>query len=221
MAVTLKVEERKERGKQLKNLRKEGKLPAVVYGPEEESTALTIGQVPFEKLFHEAGESTIITLQGVGKDKEVLIHDVYFDPTKGGPIHVDFYAIERGKELTVNVPLEFEGEAPAVKQGGSLTKVLHEVEVTCRPSNLPQHITVDVSVLDDFEKQIHVKDIAVPEGVKIENSPDEVVALVQEVQEEVEEVPESVDMDAIEVEEKGKKEAGEAETANEEKGESE
>jgi len=206
MAVTLKVEERKERGKQLKNLRKEGKLPAVVYGPEEESTALTIGQVPFEKLFHEAGESTIITLQGVGKDKEVLIHDVYFDPTKGGPIHVDFYAIERGKELTVNVPLEFEGEAPAVKQGGSLTKVLHEVEVTCRPSNLPQHITVDVSVLDDFEKQIHVKDIAVPEGVKIENSPDEVVALVQEVQEEVEEVPESVDMDAIEVEENGESE---------------
>jgi len=210
MTVTLKVEERKERGKQLEKLRKEGKLPAVVYGPKEESTALVLDRAIFEKTFREAGESTIISLVGVGEDKEVLVHDVAFDPAKGGPVHVDFYAIERGKELTVDVPLEYVGEAPAVKLGGSLTKVIYEIEVTCRPSNLPKHITVDVSSLVTFEDQIQVKDLDIPEGVKVENDGEEVIAMVQEVQEEVEEVA-TVDMDSIEVEEKGKKEEDEGE----------
>jgi large subunit ribosomal protein L25 len=209
MTVTLNATARTERGKKLAMLRKQGKLPAVVYGPKDEATALTLDRSAFEKLFREAGESTIINLVGVGEDKEVLVHDIAFDPERGGPIHVDFYAIERGKELTLDVPLEYVGEAPAVKLGASLTKVLHEVEVTCRPSKLPQHIVVDVSSLAEFGAQIHVSDLPLPEGVKIENDPDEVVALVQEVKEEVEEAPAAIDMSAIEVEEKGKKEDGE------------
>jgi large subunit ribosomal protein L25 len=206
MPVTLKVEVRSERGKQLAKARKEGKLPAIVYGPKEESQALFVDQRTFDKLFKDAGESTIITLMGLKEDTEVLVHDIAFDPIRGGVTHVDFYAIERGKELTVDVPLEYIGEAPAIKLGGTLTKVLHEVEVTCRPSKLPQHIVVDVSALVDFETQIHVKDIVVPEGVTITNDLEDVVALVQVVEEEVEEVPEVIDMDAIEVEAKGKKE---------------
>ena len=206
MTSTLTVEERTARGKQLKKLRSEDKLPAVVYGPKEDAHALTLDRAHFEKVLHEAGESSIITLTGVGEDKEVLIHDMAFDPVKGGVTHVDFYAIERGKELTVDVPLEYVGEAPAVKLGGSLTKVLHEVEVTCRPSALPKNIVVDVSVLATFDDQIHIKDLSVPEGVKVENDPEEVVALVQEAREEEEEPAEAVDMDSIEVEEKGKKE---------------
>ena len=206
MPVTLDVEARSVRGKQLAKARKEGKLPAVVYGPKEESKALFLDQRAFDKVFKEAGESTIIVLKGLGEDTEVLVHDIAFDPSRGGITHVDFYAIERGKELTVDVPLEFIGEAPAIKLGGTLTKVLHQIEVTCRPSKLPQHIVVDVSGLDDFEKQIHVKDLQIPEGVKIENDPEDVVALVQAVKEEVEEAPTAIDMDSIEVEEKGKKE---------------
>lgn len=214
MTVTLEVQERAQRGKQVQKLRKEGKLPAVVYGPKEDAKALTLDKRQFEKVFREAGESTIIVLKGLPQDTEVLVQDVTFDPAKGGPAHVDFYAIERGKELTTNVPLEFEGEAPAVKQGGSLTKVLYEVEVTCRPSKLPKHIVVDVSSLATFEDQVQVKDLELPEGVKIGHEPDEVIALVQEVQEEPEETPEAVDMDAIEVEEKGKKEEGETDQAS-------
>jgi len=219
MTVTLTAKTRTERGKQLGKLRKDGQLPAVVYGPKEDSTAIVLDQAAFEKVYRDAGESTIITLTGVGDDKEVLVHDIAFDPTKGGATHVDFYAIERGKELTVEVPLEFEGEAPAVKLGGSLTKVLHEVEVTCRPSALPKHIVVDISGLETFEDQIQVKDIALPEGVKMENEPEEVVALVQETKEEAEEAPEAVDMDAIEVEEKGKKEDADEGAAEEKSGE--
>lgn len=210
MTVILQVTKREEKGKKLAKLRKEGKLPAVVYGPKEEATSITLDKSTFEKVYRDAGESTIITLEGVGDSKEVLVHDVAFDPAKGGAVHVDFYAIEKGKELTVDVPLEFVGEAPAVKLGGSLTKVLHAIEITCRPSALPKHIEVDVSSLVDFDAAIHVKDLVIPAGVTVENDPEDVIALVQEVKEEEETVPEAIDMDAIAVEEKGKKEEAEA-----------
>ena len=210
MTFSLTVEARTERGKKLEQLREAGKLPAIMYGPKEEAVALTIDRVAFEKLFKQTGESSVITLTGAGlaAPKEVLVNDVAFDARRGGVIHVDFYAVEAGKEITVDVPLVFVGEAPAVKQGGTLTKVLHEVEVTCMPANLPKEITVDVSSLDDFEKQIHIKDLTVPANVTLEHDADEVVALVQAVEEETE-VPATVDMTSIEVEKKGKTEAAE------------
>ena len=202
MTVTLDVQKRTVSAPAL---RKTGAIPAVVYGPKQEPVSISVDKVTFEKVLKDSGESTVITLNGLDEALEVLVHDVSFNPGKGGVEHVDFYAIEKGKEITVHVPLEFEGEAPAVKQGGSLTKVLHEIEITCKPSALPQHITVDVSSLDDFEKQIHVKDLVIPAGVTVHNDGEEVVALVQEVEEEPEEsVP--VDMEAIEVEAKGKTE---------------
>ncbi|MCA9366425.1 50S ribosomal protein L25 [Candidatus Kaiserbacteria bacterium] len=189
-------------------------IPAVVYGPKQESLALNIDRKTFEKLFKEAGESTIISLEGLDGEVEVLVHDVSFNPVRGGIQHVDFYAIERGKELTTHVGIEFIGEAPAVKGGGVLNKALHELEVTCRPSKLPQHITVDVSVLTDFEEVIRVKDISLPEGVKVENDPNETVALVVPVAEEKEEDAAPVDMAAIEVEgEKTTSEDGEGKEA--------
>lgn len=206
MTFSLSVETRTERGKQLERLRKAGKLPAVMYGPKEEAVPLTLDRVTFEKLFKQTGESSVIVLEGLKDPKEVLVHDVSFDPRRGGIIHVDFYAVEAGKEITIAVPLEFVGEAPAIKLGGTLTKVLFEIEVTAKPANLPQHIVVDVSSLDDFEKRILVKDLTVPKGVKIENDPEGVVALAQAVEEEKEEPVAPVDMDSIEVEQKGKTE---------------
>ncbi len=208
MTFTLQATTRTERGKELAALRKAGKIPAVVYGPKEEATPLTLDRLQFEKVLKQAGESSVISLTGVGAAKEVLVHDVSFDPGFGGVIHVDFYAIEAGKEITVDVPLTFIGEAPAIKQGGTLTKVLHEVEVTCAPSALPKEIMVDVSSLVDFEAQIHVRDLAIPSGVKIGNDVDEVVALVQAVAEESETIA-AIDMSAIEVEKKGKTEVAE------------
>jgi len=204
MTFSLTVEPREERGKKLQELREAGKLPGVVYGPKEESTPIVFDRIRFEKLLDEAGESSVITLEGLKKPIEVLIHDVSFDAKRGGPIHVDFYAIEVGKAVTVNVPLEFTGEAPAVKLGGTLTKVLYEVEVTCIPKDLPQSITIDISGLETFEDRICVKDLKVPDGVTIEDEPEDVIVLVQQVEEEPEEETGPVDMDAIEVEKKGK-----------------
>lgn len=210
MTFTLTVEKRTEQGKKLAGLRSQGKLPAIMYGPKETPVSLTVDQGTFEKLFKQTGESSVIVLEGLDSPKEVLVHDVAFDAHKGGIIHVDFYAVEAGKEITVDVPLVFTGEAPALKLGGTLTKVLHEIEVSCTPQNLPKEITVDVSTLDTLDKQIHVSDLVVPKGVTVKNSSEDVVVLVQAVEEETE-APATIDMSAIEVEKKGKTEEAEGE----------
>ena len=210
MTIKLQVEKRSETGKKLKSLRADGKIPGVVYGAKQESTALTLDRREFDKAFEVAGESSVLVLTGLDEDKEVLIHDVTFNQVKGGIQHVDFYAVEKGKKVTVHVPIEFTGEAPAIKLGGSLTQALRELEVTAEPSKLPHEITVDVSVLVTFEDQIRVKDLDIPAGVTVENDPEETVAVVSEAKEE-EEVVAEVDMSAIEVEQKGKKEEGEEE----------
>lgn len=183
----------------------------VVYGPKQENITIAMARTVFEKLFKEAGESTIITLAGLDAPIEVLVHDVSFNPTKGGITHVDFYAIERGKEMTTNVPLEFVGTAPVEKSGGMVSKILHEVEVTCRPSNLPSHIDVSLEVLTAVDGKIHVSDLVLPAGVVVTNDPEEVVALATGERDTAEEDEVSeVDMSAIAVEEKGKKETDEA-----------
>lgn len=201
MTVKLDVTKRTTSAKAVRN---GGDIPGVIYGPKQEPISVSLSKSVFEKVLKEAGESTVINLVGLGEEIEVLVHDVSFNAARGGVEHVDFYALEKGKEITVHVPLEFVGEAPATKKGGSLTKVLHEIEITCKPSALPQHIVVDVSSLDDFEKQIHVKDLVVGNGITVHNSGEEVVALVQEVADEAESEVSAVDMASIEVVAKGK-----------------
>jgi large subunit ribosomal protein L25 len=110
--------------------------------------------------------------------------------------------------VTVNIPLVFIGEAPAIKLGGSLTKALHEIEVTGKPSKLPHEVEVDISSLVTFEDHIRVKDLNLPSGITIGNDPEETVAVVSEVKEEPDEVAE-LDIDSIEVEQKGKGESEE------------
>jgi len=205
MTFTLEASPRTETGKKVQALRSAGKLPAVVYGPKQAPTALTLSKADFDKILKEAGESSVITLTGLDKSTDVLIHDVAFDARKGGVVHVDFYAIEKGKKITVDVPLSFVGEAPALKLGGTLTKVLHEVEIEAEATHLLKEIIVDISTLVDFDSQIHVRDLVVPAGVHIKDSGDDVVALVQQVKEESEEVA-VLDMSAVEVEKKGKAE---------------
>lgn len=209
MNTTLDV---KKREKSAAATRTAGFVPAIVYGPKQEPVSLAINRADLEKLMRDGGESSIISLKGLEEEIEVLIQDASFNVVKGGIEHIDFYAIERGKELTTDVTLEFIGESPAEKSGATLTKVLHEVEVICRPSDLPNHIDVDISVLLKEHDHILVKDLVIPAGVKLTADPDDVVVLVAAArEEEVDEPVEAPDMDAIEVEGKGKEEEGEAE----------
>lgn len=210
MTLKLEVEKRAASGSAV---RAAGNIPAVVYGPKQEPIAIAVDKLKFEKTLHEGGESTIITLMGLDEEIEVLVQDVAFNAEKGGVEHADFYAIERGKELTTNVVFEFVGEAPVEKNGATVTKVMQEVEVTCRPSVLPSHIDVDLSVLVAEDSQIHVSDLTIPEGVTLNVESDAVVATVSAAREaEPEEPTEAVDMDAVEVEGEKKEDEADAET---------
>lgn len=204
MTISLVIAKRDQSQKN-ESLRTAGNVPANVYGPKQEPVNITVEAKALSKVLEAAGESTIVQLTGLEEPVDVLIQEVDFDPVKQAVRHVDFYAIERGKDITTDVPLEFVGLAPAEKNGiGSVTKALHSVEVTCRPSNLPSEIVVDLSSLVDEDSKISVADLTVPEGVVIENDPEDTVAVVSLAKEEVEEEVGTIDMSAIEVEEKGK-----------------
>jgi len=206
--IELKATPRAERGKKLKALRAEGVLPAVVYSAKVESSAISISENDFTKILRNTGETALITLKGLDTDHEVLIQDITFGTVKGNPTHVDFYAVERGKEVEVTTPLEFVGESPAEKGGSQIVKIIHEVTIKTTPGNIPAGIEVDISVLAETGDRITIADIKAPEGVTIVNDAEEAVAVVQEHVEEVEEETVSVDMDAVEVEQKGKDEEG-------------
>jgi len=191
----------------LATVRSNGMVPSVVYGARVENTSISVPSVDFIKALKEAGESSTIMLDLGGKKIDVLIHEVQVDPVKGFPVHVDFLAVDMNKEIEVAIELEFTGVAPAEKAGlGSLMKVLHAVEVKALPKDLPHTIAVDISSLATLQDQIHVKDIVAPKGVTILTDGEEVVALVAPAKAEKEEEAPVVDLSAIEVEKKGKKE---------------
>ncbi len=202
-----------------KSLRNKGILPAVVYGRSEKSTPISVDRKTFEKTFNKAGESTVITLVGLGEEKDALIHDVVFHAVSGEIMHADFYAIEKGQKVTVSVPIEFDGESPAVKElGGILLKVMHELEIEVLPKELPHALHVDISKLVTLEDKITVKDIVLPPSAVITDDLEEVVAMITVAEEEPAEAP-VMDLSQIETSvERGKKEEdaapeGEAEAA--------
>lgn len=201
------VQIQKRDGGKPDTLRAAGRIPGVLYGPKEASQAVSVDQKVFEKLWKEAGESTVITLEGVGEPKDALIHEVDFDPVTDVARHVDFYVIEKGKKVETEVPLVFVGEAPAVKSlGGTLMKIMLEVKVEAFPKDLPHEILVDVSTLETFESRIAIKDIPVPAGVTILEDLEETIVSVSQPKEEEEAPVAEIDMESIEVEKKGKKE---------------
>lgn len=193
-------------GKSSTALADEGAIPAVVYGPKQEAIPLTVSLLEFEALLRKGGESAVITLEGLEKPIQALVHDLDRDPVSHTPRHVDFYAVEKGAKVTVSVSLAFVGESPAVKSGASLVKVMHEVEIESDPAKLPSELPVDISTLVEIGDQIRVEDLTAPAGVEILTPGEEVVALAQAVAEEAEEDSAAPDMDAIEVEKKGKEE---------------
>lgn len=201
--ITLTVEKREVTTK-LGDVRSKGFIPAVFYGHKQPSTSISVKEIDFLKVWKQAGESSVIHLTGADIDHEVLIQDIDLDPVTDNVRHADFYVIEKGKKVTVQIPLEFTGVAPAVKDlGGILVKVLHQLEIEAMPKDLPHNLMVDVSPLATFEDRVFAKDVVLPAGVTLLSKPDEVVASVaQAVEEKVEEVP--VDLTAIEVEKKGK-----------------
>lgn len=183
----------------LADIRQAGKVPAVFYGRKETSTPITISSIEFSKVWKEAGSSSVVTIEVDGESHDSLIHDVSVDPVKEHVLHADFYILEKGKKVEVETPLEFVGESPAEKAGHILVKVVYELEIKASAKDLPSEIEVDISVLAELGSQIHAKDIKLPEGVELMADPEEVIALIQEAQEESEEPTEAPDLSTIEV----------------------
>lgn len=201
--INLKINKRGSTQKNEK-IREDGFMPAVYYGRKEKTTSISVFKKDFLKVWKEAGESSVLILEGENGKLEALIQDVDLDPITSIPRHVDFYVVEKGRKIKVKVPIEFIGVSAGVKeQGGILVKVLHELEIEAIPKDLPRSVQIDISPLDVLGSRISAKNIKLPVGVSLITSLDEVVVAVSAPKEEKEEVA-PVDLSAIEVEKKGK-----------------
>ncbi len=193
-------------GENLEALRKAGRIPAVFYGKKNESTPISLLLKDFIKVWHAAGEQGVVSIKTEKGTVDTLIKDVDLDPVTDIPRHADFYVFEKGKKIEVSVPLEFVGVSVAVKDlGGNLVRALHDLKISADPQNIPQSVEVDISALADFDSRITAGDLKLPAGVVLVEKADEVVASVVRPKEEVEDTG-PVDLSAIEVEKKGKKE---------------
>jgi large subunit ribosomal protein L25 len=189
-----------------KETKREGFIPAVYYGAHAASTPIFIDIIEFKKVLASAGESSSITLKTEHGNEVAMIQDVQLHPVKSNIIHADFYVLEKGQKVHVKTPIVFTGESQAVKEGGVLVKVLYELSVEGDPTNLPHEFTVDISTLATKDDVITVGSIKLPSGVELYHvNPEDIVASISEAVEEVAEVA-PVDLSAIEVEKKGKKE---------------
>lgn len=171
------------KGKTVRTLRSKGQVPAVLYGHNVAAQSLAVPASTFNKIFKEAGESTIVKLKVNGSEPvNVLIQDVQRHGTEDTIAHVDFYQVNMSEKLKANVPLVFVGESQAVKAlGGTLVHVFSEVEVESLPGDLPHEIQVDISGLSTFEDAIRIKDLNIDHDkvkILVEN-PELVVASVQ------------------------------------------
>jgi large subunit ribosomal protein L25 len=207
--IELKVQKRDVSGKKVKRLRREGIIPAVLYGRETESVALQVEERELNRVLTQAGEHRLIALK-VGRSSQsqmALTRDVQWDAITSRPIHVDFYAVVMTEKITTEVPLVFVGEAPAADQAGAiLLQNLDEVEIECLPGDLIEAIEVDLSELKEMDQAIYVKDLRVPPTLEILTDPEEIVAKVGwTAPEEVEEVVPAAPAE-VEVIAKGKKE---------------
>lgn len=185
VAVTLEVQPRLS-SETADTLRAAGRVPAVFYGPKQQAIAISIDARKLEVIWRDAGETTLISLTGAGDNHDTLIHDVQTHPLTGKILHADFYVIEKGKKVEVNVPLEFVGEAPAEKQGLVLSKVIHELAIEVAPAELPHSLDVDLSKLVNVGDHILAKDIALPKSAELKIDADEIVVSVSEPQKEEE-----------------------------------
>lgn len=181
--ILLEAELRQETGKtKVKDLRRGGYIPAVVYGEGKSSRALKISRHAFLQLMHQKQlENAIIKLTVKGDKKAshaCMIKEMQHEPVMGEVLHIDFNEISLTKAIKVNVPVVTLGEPAGVKlEGGSLEHILWEVEIECLPTDIPKNIEVDVSALK-IGDSIHVKDIKFPAAVKVVSDADAVVVSV-------------------------------------------
>ncbi len=178
--ITLTLEKRKVVGKQVRALRREGKVPAVIHNHGKESVVVDAPFIEITKTYEKAGKHHPVDLK-VGDEKYLaIIKDVDLDPRKNTLRHVVFNAVRQNEKVKAEVPVHFEGDSAAEKAGLMLLPQLEVVEVEATPRNLPDAIVVDVSNLAEIGDKIHVSDLKAPDGVVIVAEPEQSVISVIE-----------------------------------------
>jgi large subunit ribosomal protein L25 len=192
---TLDARTRTVIGKKVKHLRKEGLIPATVYGKGFTPASISVEERPFAQVYRRAGKTALIDLNIEGTTAAVFVQEVQRHPLSRNIIHIDFKAVDLKVAIQIEVPVVTIGESPVVARGDALINhVLNSVLIESLPAELPQHIEVDVSVLDSFEKQITAGSIPAAAGYKILTDPEQVLISLTQVrasseEETVEETP--------------------------------
>jgi len=187
--VTLEVERREATGKEVaKKLRREGRVPAVVYGGHRDPVAITVDRKSVSELIQksEHGIRSVFLLKMTGSDQQrhAMIKDVTIDPISRKMMHIDFVRVVMDEIVRVTVPVHLNGTAAGVKEGGLLDWQVREVHIECLPNAIPDSIEVDLSPLGMHE-YYRVKDLKLPEGVKVQDDPERVVVGVTHARAEV------------------------------------
>jgi large subunit ribosomal protein L25 len=177
----LQVDPRSTRGKKLKALRREGVLPANIYGRGIDSVAVQAPKHAVQQLLRTTGRNVVIDLHvnGEGKPRPVLLRSLARNPVTGDVLHLDFQQVSLTEKMHADVPLVLAGEPPAVSVfGGILLQSLDHLVMLALPDDLPSLIEVDVSNLTELESSIHVRDLTLPPNVEVVTDIEQVVAKV-------------------------------------------
>ncbi|CAN5151549.1 50S ribosomal protein L25/general stress protein Ctc [soil metagenome] len=211
---TLNATPRTALGKQVKKIRREGLLPANVYGKGLASISIQVASKDFKDVFAESGETGLIDLMVEGKKHPVLVKNLQMNWQSRTPLHVDFYQVNLKEKVKAMVPLVLIGEAKAVTENvGTLLQTLNEVEVEALPAELPENIEVNIENLAAVDDQIMISELKTPEGVSILTDEGQVVAKIAEIVVEAE--PEPVVEEGAEGETTEGTEAAEGESSEE------
>jgi large subunit ribosomal protein L25 len=177
--IILKAQKRTVKGKQVKALRREGLLPAVIYGHNLTPFAISLDHHLTSRALAGVSASRLVVIDVEGERHTTLVRDRMREPIHSSLIHIDFQEVSLTETLRTQVTLEFVGEAPAVKVlNGVLVEGLTEVEIECLPGNLPDHLTVDLSSLTEIGAGIYVRDLVPPTNVAILTPGEEMIAVV-------------------------------------------
>ncbi len=183
----LKADKRTILGSQAKKLRRQGIIPANVFGKTIDSQAIQVSQVEFNRVYKEAGETSLIWLKLESEDKErpTLVTAVTHNPVTGDKLHIDFHQVNLKEKVSANVPVEIVGEAQMVKDGlAVLDTNLHEIEIEALPTDIPESIVFDISLLKEIGDHLKVSDVKLPEGVTLVTDPEATVVALGALQKE-------------------------------------
>ncbi len=217
----LEVEKRDLTGNKVKQLRRKGFLPAVVYGPSTESINIKVDSHQVEDLFYQVGETGLINLEFGDQrmsERTVMMKNPQYEPISGDLIHMDFYQVDLSQTVIVDVPVELSGVSPADKSGeGVLVQQMSEIEVEGLPDVLPEKFVLDISSLEEIDDSVTVADLDYDaDKIELHAEEDQIIAKIEPLMEEIEEPEPIVEEEVLLGEEELEEVVGEEEMGPEE-----